>query len=93
MLPESGLGAIYAALRRPSCVESPMSSSPVHRCGCAKCRAHRPPPERVVHRQINLLVSRLDEPQRRWFVALEAMRLGHGAYARPESIWQRLDDS
>jgi hypothetical protein len=28
--------------------------------------------------QINLLVSRLDEQQRRWFVAVEANRHGYG---------------
>jgi len=27
---------------------------------------------------MNLLISRLDEQQRRWYVALEAKRLGHG---------------
>ena len=27
---------------------------------------------------MNLLLSRLDEQQRRWYVALEADRLGHG---------------
>ncbi len=27
---------------------------------------------------MNVFLSRLNEPQRRWFVALEAMRLGHG---------------
>lgn len=55
-----------------------MQSVPVHHCTCRKCRAHKPHPDRVLHRQINLLVSRLDEQQRRWFVGLEAMRLGHG---------------
>jgi hypothetical protein len=34
--------------------------------------------DRTFHEQVNLLVSRLDEQQRRWFVALEAQRLGHG---------------
>jgi hypothetical protein len=33
-------------------------------CGCAKCRAHRPHPGRALYRQINLLVSRLNERQR-----------------------------
>jgi hypothetical protein len=28
--------------------------------------------------QINLLVGRLDEQQRRWYVAVEANRVGHG---------------
>jgi hypothetical protein len=27
---------------------------------------------------MNLLMSRLDEAQRRWYAALEAQRLGHG---------------
>jgi hypothetical protein len=27
---------------------------------------------------MNLLLSRLDEAQRRWYVALEANRIGHG---------------
>jgi hypothetical protein len=27
---------------------------------------------------MNLLLSRLDEQQRRWYVALEARKLGHG---------------
>jgi len=27
---------------------------------------------------MNLLISRLDEQQRRWYVALEAEKLGHG---------------
>ena len=35
-----------------------------------------------MHRQINLLVSRLDEAQRRWFVALEANRYGRGGTRR-----------
>ena len=30
------------------------------------------------HRQINLLLSRLDEQQRRWYVAVEANRMGVG---------------
>jgi hypothetical protein len=28
---------------------------------------------------MNLLLSRLDEQQRRWYLAVEARRLGHGA--------------
>ena len=27
---------------------------------------------------MNLLLSRMDEQQRRWYVALESMRIGHG---------------
>jgi len=51
---------------------------PVHRCECAKCRTHKPYADRAYHHQINLFLSRLNEPQRRWFAALEALHIGHG---------------
>ncbi len=31
-----------------------------------------------LHSQMNLLLSRLNEQQRRWYVALEAKKIGHG---------------
>ena len=55
-----------------------MTALPIHRCECEKCGSRGPHSERTLHRQINLLASRLDEQQRRWFVALEAMRAGRG---------------
>ena len=55
-----------------------MSTTAVHTCECAQCHTHQPHAERALHRQINLFVSRLNEQQRRWFVALEAERRGHG---------------
>ena len=55
-----------------------MSPSPVRQCLCPGCRSGRAHPDRRLHQQINLLASRLDERQRRWFVALEAMRRGRG---------------
>lgn len=58
--------------------ESAMTPSPVHRCECVKCRARKAHPDRAYHHQINLLLSRLNEPQRRWFAALEAIRIGRG---------------
>jgi hypothetical protein len=36
------------------------------------------PTKRALHHQINLICSRLDEQQRRWFVALESKKVGHG---------------
>jgi hypothetical protein len=36
------------------------------------------PEEQKLHHQINLLMSRLDEQQRRWFAALESHNVGHG---------------
>lgn len=35
---------------------------------------------------MNLYLSRLDEQQRRWYVALEAKKLGHGATKRLSEI-------
>ena len=49
----------------------------VRECGCAACRAGDPA-NREEHRQLILLLSRLDEQQRRWVAGREAKRLGHG---------------
>ena len=35
-----------------------------------------------VHRLMNLLLSRLEEDHRRWYVALESVKLGHGGDRR-----------
>jgi len=71
----------------------------VHDCGCAGCLAGEHP-GREDHRQLNLLLSRLDEQQRRWGAAREAMRLGHGGFQRiaeitglhPETIRRGRDE-
>ena len=55
-----------------------MPNSEVHVCQCAHCQGLGEHPDKKVHKQINLLVSRLDEQQRRWFVAVEANRHGYG---------------
>jgi hypothetical protein len=55
-----------------------MDAPTLHECGCPVCQASADHPDKAVHRRINLLASRLDENQRRWFVAAEAMRIGHG---------------
>lgn len=71
----------------------------VHECGCAACRAGEPA-ARQEHRQLNLVLSRLDEQQRRWVAAREAQRLGHGGFQRlaeitglhPETIRRGRDE-
>ena len=71
----------------------------VHECGCAACQAGDPV-ERSDHRQLNLLLSRLDEQQRRWVAGREARRLGHGGITRiakitglhPETIRRGRDE-
>jgi hypothetical protein len=47
-------------------------------CRCPRCQQDGDHPDRALHAQMNLLLSRLDEAQRRWYAGLEAQRLGHG---------------
>ncbi len=63
-----------------------MAASPVHQCECVYCRQPDPHPDQARHAQMNLFLSRLDEQQRRWYVALEAERLGHGGARRLAEI-------
>lgn len=55
-----------------------MPDSGVHDCECPHCQQDTPHPDQELHRQMNLLLSRLDEQQRRWYVAVESTRLGAG---------------
>lgn len=55
-----------------------MSLSEVHVCQCNRCQQETSHPDQELHRQMNLLLSRLDEQQRRWYVAVEANRIGPG---------------
>ena len=55
-----------------------MSAEPIHQCQCPNCQQPDGHPDKELHHQMNLLLSRLDEQQRRWYVALEAKKLGHG---------------
>ena len=50
----------------------------VYKCQCPICRQKADDPKKELHNQINLFLSRLDEQQRRWYVALESKRIGHG---------------
>jgi hypothetical protein len=55
-----------------------MSAPNLHACQCPACQQAAPHPDQARHRQMNLFLSRLNEAQRRWYVGLEADRLGHG---------------
>jgi hypothetical protein len=48
----------------------PMPVRPVHQCECVVCQQHADEESMRYHRQINLLLSRLAEPQRRWYVGV-----------------------
>src|SRR6266511_1614684 len=55
-----------------------MNAIDVRVCQCSRCQAGDAHPERVLHEQMNLLLSRLGEAERRWYAAVEANRLGRG---------------
>jgi hypothetical protein len=63
-----------------------MATTAVHECGCPKCSPGHNHPDRILHRNLNLVLSRLDEQQRRWLVALESQKLGHGGDTRLAQI-------
>lgn len=42
----------------------------IHQCECAICQAGNDPATVQYHHQMNLLLSRLNEPQRRWYVGV-----------------------
>ncbi len=51
-----------------------MSIDTIHQCQCEQCQKAGDSIEKVLHYQINLVMSRLDEQQRRWYAAVEANR-------------------
>jgi len=58
--------------------EDAMTPAALPECGCPLCREPGGHPELTWHRQLILVLSRLDEQQRRWVAAMEANRLGWG---------------
>ena len=55
-----------------------MPISKLHVCQCVNCQKSGEYPDKKLHLQMNLLLSRLDEQQRRWYVAVESNRIGYG---------------
>ena len=55
-----------------------MGALDIYQCECPICQQETVHPDQALHRRINLLVSRLDEQQRRWYVAMESDRVGPG---------------
>lgn len=62
-----------------------MSRRAIHRCECQECQAGNAEIQRQ-HEQLNLLMSRLDEQQRRWTAGVEAKRVGHGGTEKLRAI-------
>lgn len=63
-----------------------MNAPAVEFCRCPACERGSDHPDRVLDEQMNVLLSRLDEPQRRWYAAVEATRLGRGGVRRVATI-------
>lgn len=55
-----------------------MGALDIHHCECPIWKPGNAASRPALHRRINLLVSRLDEQQRRWYVAMESDRVGPG---------------
>ena len=58
-----------------------MQEATIHVCECPACQGTEPHSDRQLHHHMNLLLSRMDEQQRRWYVGLESMRVGRGGDA------------
>jgi hypothetical protein len=58
-----------------------MPAREIHQCQCPHCLQPEPHPDKQLHTRMNLLLSRLDEQQRRWYAALESSKVGFGGDA------------
>lgn len=55
-----------------------MTQKPVHQCECEACQRGEDTGQKAAHQRMNLLMSRLDEQQRRWYAAVESAKIGFG---------------
>lgn len=55
-----------------------MADPTIRQCQCPDCLSGQEHPDRRHHHRLNLLMSRLDEQQRRWLAALESKKIGFG---------------
>lgn len=56
-----------------------MEQGRIHKCQCSMCTSTKTnSPTRVIHENMNVLLSTLDERQRRLYAGLESKKLGHG---------------
>lgn len=60
--------------------------SSIHECQCENCQQAEEHPEQRIHQQMNLLISRMDEQQRRWYASIEAKKIGHGGATKVSKI-------
>jgi hypothetical protein len=55
-----------------------MQGNSIHLCQCQLCKLGIEHSNKLIHQQINLLMSCLNEHQQRWFAAFEANKIGFG---------------
>ena len=55
-----------------------MSAMKIYACQCPHCQQETFHEDKRLHHQMNLFLSRLDEQQRRWYVAMESNRMDAG---------------
>lgn len=63
-----------------------MTQKPVHQCECEICQRGEDTAQKADHQRMNLLMSRLDEQQRRWYAAVESAKIGFGGDAQVSRI-------
>ena len=63
-----------------------MTKKEVYQCQCENCSQPESHPDKESHHLMNLFLSRLDEQQRRWYVGIEAKKLGHGGTKKMAQI-------
>ena len=63
-----------------------MTKKDVYQCQCENCSQSKSHPDKESHRLMNLFLTRLDEQQRRWYVGMEAKKLGHGGTKKMAQI-------
>jgi hypothetical protein len=55
-----------------------MDDNAIHQCHCPDCLSDADPHQRLLHGQLNMLLQRLDEQERRWVAGLESKKIGYG---------------
>ena len=58
----------------------------IHKCECMECQVYEEHEEKALHHELNVVMSRLDEQQRRWYAAVEANRRGWGGITQVSQI-------
>ncbi len=69
-----------------SVIMTAKTSLPPNHCTCSICCRSGDHPEKALHKQINLLMSRMNVHQRRLFAAFQAQQFGHGGITRMAEI-------